>query len=88
MITVWGGVGIGLVWGWLLALVSRGVWQERPFRHVAYLFLATLILSLQIFLFTGINTLSIFLFSSLLAFLIHLSWQSQIRQQRTKHRRQ
>lgn len=75
-----GGVGIGLVWGWLLVLVgdSQGP-RERPFRNAFALTLATFLLGLCLFLLSNGQNLFLFALATPFSLMLHFAWRRSLR---------
>jgi hypothetical protein len=75
--TTLGGVGFGLVWGWLSASLTA---RERlTIRLIIAVFLATLILAGLLWWASGWRGLAFFLGMGLLSFLLHAGWRHQLR---------
>jgi hypothetical protein len=71
-----GGVGLGLVWGWLLGIAGDG--PRRPLLTGLALTGATLLLALEVLLFTQWIVLAFFLGSTGLAWLLHFLWRREL----------
>jgi len=71
-----GGVGIGLVWGWLVGSLSyRAV---SLWRAILLIVLSTAGLSLLVLYFLTWRNLVSFLIAVLLASLVHVGWRQQL----------
>lgn len=80
VITSLGSVGIGLVWGWLLVMISRAPFPvARPLRTFIALSLATVALSMQLYWLGGGRSLVLSLMMMALSFVIHLAWRYSLR---------
>lgn len=79
-----GSAGLGLVWGWLLVLVWREAPGKRPLRTTAALFLATALISWQLYLFANWPQMIVFGVTAVIAFSIHLAWRTRLRNE-TSH---
>jgi hypothetical protein len=80
LITSFGGVGMGLVWGWLLILVGSNTTPgRRPIRNIIALGLATVIFILQLLWLADGKTLIFFLAATTFSFLMHLAWRQSLR---------
>ena len=75
-----GSIGLGLMWGWLLMLVSR-MRVKRPFIHTISLILATIALGIVQYLFAGWPALIRFVIAMLFALFAHIIWLRSIGQQ-------
>ena len=75
---IMGGVGMGLVWGWLLILVWPVVPGKRPFRNIAAIFLATTLVGFQHLLFTDWRQALVFLGTAVIGFSAHLAWRHRL----------
>jgi hypothetical protein len=75
-----GGIGLGLVWGWLLALVSGRERSLRPYLSYLWLALATLLVALQVLLLTNWDRLVVACFLGALAcgVFVHLGWREDL----------
>ena len=78
-VTTIGGIGMGLMWGWLLVLVGGRGRPKRPFITILALILATILVALQLFFLTGWPTLPYFLASTALSLMVHLGWRQELR---------
>lgn len=78
IITSLGGVGFGLVWGWLMGSLEGYV--QRPLRAGALLGAATLLLSAEIFWLASGLTIALFLGAALIALLLHVGWRRNLAQ--------
>lgn len=76
-----GGIGMGLVWGWLLVLVWRDAPAKLPFRSAAFLLFATILMGTQQFLFNGGEQVVVFGVTAVIAFSIHLAWRIRLQNQ-------
>jgi energy-converting hydrogenase Eha subunit E len=75
-----GGVGIGLVWGWLIILVgSNRTAARRPIVNILAFGLATLLVALQLLWLAEVKTLIFFAAAVAFAFIIHLAWRQSLR---------
>ena len=75
-----GTVGMGLMWGWLVALVSRPP-VKRPFLQAFILVLVTALPAWQTIWFYGIPGLVSFLLAAIIATSVHIGWQQQLTNQ-------
>lgn len=78
LITSLGGVGFGLVWGWLMgSLEGRG---QRLLRRGLLTGAATVIISAEIFWLANGPAIFFFLGSALIALLLHTGWRRNLHQ--------
>jgi hypothetical protein len=75
-------VGIGFVWGWMIAYFYGPAIKRRPFKNIALLILATLLLTLQLLAFVGRSSLPFFAGALIIAILILSVTERQIRKRR------
>ena len=75
-----GSLGIGLMWGWLLILVSNQQ-PQQPERHILLLLIATAVMVSQIYSMNGLPAVWVFLITAVFSGIIHLSWRRRLRQQ-------
>lgn len=74
-----GGLGMGLVWGWLLILVgSNRTASRRPILDFLALGLATLLIALQQLWLANVKTLIFFVIATAFAFVMHLAWRRSL----------
>lgn len=76
VLRVLGGVGIGLVWGWLVGSVSHRT--VKLWRAITVIALSTAVLSLLVLYFLNWRNLVSFLIAVLLASLVHAGWRQQL----------
>jgi NhaP-type Na+/H+ or K+/H+ antiporter len=72
-----GGIGLGLVWGWLLGSLEGRV--SRPLRSVLFLSIATLLLGVEVLVFADVSKVLLFLGSATLSLLLRIGWQHELR---------
>lgn len=73
MLITLGSVGVGLVWGWLIAGVSGS--GRKPILNVLLLFVATALLLTEVLWLAGWRSVAFVFSAAVIAFLIHRSWQ-------------
>ncbi|MGB9181083.1 MAG: hypothetical protein WCB68_17760 [Pyrinomonadaceae bacterium] len=78
LITSLGGVGFGLVWGWLMGSLEGHT--ERPLRRGLIVGAATLLISAEIFWLANGFTIALFLGAALIALLLHVGWRRNLRE--------
>jgi hypothetical protein len=74
-----GSIGMGLVWGWLLALIWREVPGKRPLRHILASLLATVLIGILFIWLTDWIYLLIFVGTAVFSFILHLAWRARLR---------
>lgn len=72
-----GNISMGLVWGWLLVLVSRH--QHLSLTTFGKLLVATLAAGAEVRVFSGIVGLFAFVSATSVALLLHLGWMQELR---------
>lgn len=75
-----GSLGLGLVWGWLIGIVSRSL-PPRWLLHCLALGLATALLTLETWLFVDWRAAVFFVVAVTLALCVHLIWLHSLRRQ-------
>lgn len=74
-----GSVGLGLVWGWWLALVTAGsLAGKRPFPLLSVLVLPTLLFPWLLSWLVGWETAVLFLGAAFFSLLAHLAWRQRL----------
>lgn len=83
LLQIFGSIGIGLVWGWLLGLLFRPDVSFRPinWKKVSAAGAGIVALAGVVFAFLGWIYTVIFIGSALLAFLAHRSWLASLQRQ-------
>ncbi len=76
MIVSVGCIGIGLVWGWLLAKLPHQF--RRPRMTITVLLAATALVGIQVYTLSEVRALALFLGAAVLAFFIHLMWRESL----------
>lgn len=71
-----GGVGLGLMWGWLIGIVGNR--PRRPLLAGLALTGATLLLALEVLLLTQWIVLALFLGATGLAWVLHILWRREL----------
>ena len=79
MIALFGSIGIGLVWGWLLVLLCGRCRPQRPLLAFLLITGATALIFLQVFLFTDWRASLYFVGALALALFAHLGWRENLR---------
>jgi len=69
-----GSMGVGAVWGWLLALLGRPS-VHSPWRHYPLTLLYTAALALLIFYLSSALATLLFFLTLFISFSIHRAWQ-------------
>lgn len=77
MIASLGGAGVGLVWGWLLAL--RAPWTRRVTRGTAAAAVASLVFAIEAFALAHWRAAVILLASLAIGLVAHLAWREALR---------
>ena len=77
LIAVLGGVGLGLVWGWLMGGVVAKV-RLSPLTTLA-LSVATLLLAIEVLLLAGWLVLALLLIMAALSIGLHFAWRHELR---------
>jgi hypothetical protein len=73
LITLLGSIGVGMVWGWLLAGVSGS--GRKPILNVLLLSVATTLLLAEVLWLAGWRSAVFLLGAAGMAFLIHRCWR-------------
>lgn len=71
-----GSTCLGLVWGWLIG--TRMMRMRRPWRFIASVLLATLVLSAEVAWFQNWMRSTLFVGATLFAFSVHFEWRSKL----------
>ena len=77
LITSLGGIGLGLVWGWLSGKFDSQV--DRPYTVWVSLFIATLMLAAEVYWLAGMRGAIYFLFATLASLFFHTQWRKELR---------
>ncbi len=73
-----GGMGIGLVWGWLIGSLEGRI--KNPRLTIPVVIIAILVVSLEIFWFLSWSVTVLFWVSLLSTLAIHLFWRKRLRE--------
>ena len=76
MLITLGSLGVGLVWGWLIAGASHSV--RKPIRNVLLLSIATSFISAEVIWLAGWRAFPSLLGAAGGAFLAHLAWRRRL----------
>lgn len=79
-IGILGSLGLGLVWGWLIGILSRAL-PARSLLHYLALGLATALLALETWLLVDWRAAVFFVAAATLALCLHLIWLHSLRRQ-------
>lgn len=77
LITSFGGIGLGLVWGWLSGKFDNQV--DRPYTVWLSLLIATVLLSAEVYWLAGTRGAICFLFATLASCFVHTQWRKELR---------
>lgn len=73
LITLLGSIGVGLVWGWLIAGFSGS--GRKPVLNILVLSVATTVILAEVVWLAGWRSAAFFLGAAGIAFLIHRGWK-------------
>lgn len=76
ILTLLGSIGSGFIWGWLMGGFSG---SAHPLRQVIILSTATFLYGFEVFWLGGGKAVIFFLCATVLALLLRLGWQGQLR---------
>ncbi|MDZ7269417.1 MAG: hypothetical protein ONB48_18540 [candidate division KSB1 bacterium] len=78
MIPFLGSIGLGLVWGWLLAWLTARRPATHPFLKFLALAAATILTTFVPLVFVNLRAVIAFVLAMVLAFLIHTVWRADL----------
>lgn len=76
LITAFGCVGIGLIWGWWIGNLTGRI--TRPMLDVLVLGIASLLLAIYVFILVDWWALLFFLSAGELALIFHIEWREEL----------
>lgn len=76
---IFGGIGIGLVWGWLIGLLSARI--RFRLLNLLWISIASLLLVAEVGWFLGVAGVILTLTAFILSLTSHILWRRQLREQ-------